>query len=134
MRSSELARFVSHLRRVRELRERDLSDYLVYTALAMECFQAANSLIEIGERYLVGLGSYPATYSDIFQIMREEGVIGGEELSALKRLIFLGNLIAHEYYRITEGELREMANLLDVAEGVVERLARGRGPGPGGSG
>ncbi len=101
-----MARFITHYRKAKELREGNLSDYLVFTALAMECFQAVNSLIEIGERYVVGLGRYPATYSDIFQIVYEEGKIGREELMAMKRLIFLRNLIAHEYYRITEEELR----------------------------
>ncbi len=128
MRSNSLARFMSHYRKVRELREGNLSDYLIYTALAMECFQATNSLIEIGERYVVDLGRYPATYSDIFQIMYEEGVISGEELKALKRLTFLRNLIAHEYYRITEEELKEMADLLDTAERVVKRLVKGPAP------
>ncbi len=125
MRPDSLARFMSHYRKVKELRGRDLSDYLIYTALAMECFQAVNSLIEVGERYVVDLGRYPATYSDIFQIMYEEGAVDREELMALKRLIFLRNLITHEYYRITEEELREMANLLDVAEKVAMRLVKG---------
>ncbi len=115
---------MSHYRKARELKESDLSNYLVYTALAMECFQAVNSLIEIGERYVVDLGRYPATYSDIFQIMYEEGAITMEELRALKRLIFLRNLIAHEYYRITGEELKEMADLLDMAERVVRRLMK----------
>ncbi|MDK2384660.1 MAG: DUF86 domain-containing protein [Candidatus Korarchaeota archaeon] len=95
MRSNSLARFMSHYRRARDLKERDLSDYLIYTALAMECFQATNSLIENGERFVVDLDRYPATYSDIFQIMYEEGAITREELRALKRLIFLRNPIAH---------------------------------------
>ncbi|MDK2372662.1 MAG: DUF86 domain-containing protein [Candidatus Korarchaeota archaeon] len=124
MRSNSLARFMSHYRRARDLKERDLSDYLIYTALAMECFQATNSLIEIGERFVVDLDRYPATYSDIFQIMYEEGAITREELRALKRLIFLRNPIAHEYYGISEEELREMADLLDVAERIVRRLMK----------
>ncbi len=49
-------------------------------------------------------------------------------MKALKRLTFLRNLIAHEYYRITEEELKEMADLLDAAEKVVKRLVRGPAP------
>ncbi len=62
MRVEELAaRFKTHYSRARELSKEDLSQYLFYTALAMECFQAANSLIALAEYYVSekGLG-FPA--------------------------------------------------------------------------
>lgn len=43
-----IIRFESHLSRARyysvENSKKDISDYFVYTALAMECFQAVNTL------------------------------------------------------------------------------------------
>lgn len=44
-----IIRFENHLDKANEVAKMDLSDYFVYNTLAMECFQAANTLIEIGE-------------------------------------------------------------------------------------
>ena len=41
-----------------------------------------------------------------------------------KRLIFLRNLIAHEYYTITEEELREMATLLGCLDELIENAKK----------
>ena len=63
-------------------------------------FQAVNTLIDIAQ-YVVTkkrLG-FPSTYRELFEIFEEAGYISEEELKAFKRLIFLRNLIAHEYYR-----------------------------------
>jgi hypothetical protein len=51
---------------VEKLKGENISDYLVYTALAMECFQAVNSLIEIGEQLVAKnkLGISPPTFGD----------------------------------------------------------------------
>lgn len=37
-------------------------------------------------------------------------------------MIFLRNLIAHEYYRISESELLEMVNLLEKCSDFVNRI------------
>ncbi len=50
------------------------------------------------------------------------GYISEEELKAFKRLVFLRNLIAHEYYRISENELLEMVNLLKKCSDFVNRV------------
>lgn len=49
-------------------------------------------------------------------------IINKETFNAIKRLIFLRNLIAHEYYKISEEELKEMVELLDYAEILIERV------------
>ena len=45
------------------MKDKDISDYFVYNTLAMECFQAVNALIEIGEHVITRekLG-FPSTY------------------------------------------------------------------------
>jgi len=88
----------------------------------MECFQAVNALIEIGEYIITGrkLG-FPSSYREIFEILKQEGIITEDILDASKRLIFLRNLIAHEYYRIKEEELLEMVKLLNVVNEFVEK-------------
>lgn len=126
MRVAELIlRFERHLNGALSLKSKDLSDYLVYNTLAMECFQATNTLIDLAQ-FLVSrkkLG-FPTTYKEIFEIIEREGFIDREELKNFKRLIFLRNLITHEYYRISEKELLEMVNLLEKCSALVERIKK----------
>ncbi len=126
--AAAILRFERHMSAVKDLVEKDLSDYYVYTALAMECFQAANSLIEIGERIVVlkKLG-VPSSYREIFEILRKAKLLSEEELRAAKRVIFLRNLIAHEYYRITEEELVEMVENLQRLVSFVEKAKKIKG-------
>ena len=80
----------------------------------MERFQASNTLIDLAQ-YIVAkkkLG-FPSTYRELFELLESEGYISEDELRTFKRLVFLRNLIAHEYYRISESELLEMVNLLE---------------------
>lgn len=59
------------------------------------------------------------------QYTHEAGYISDDELKAFKRLVFLRNLIAHEYYRISESELLEMLNLLEKCSDFVNRVKAG---------
>lgn len=116
-------RFQKHLQGALNLKSKDVRDYFVYNTLAMECFQGVNTLIEIAQ-YLVAkkkLG-FPSTYRELFEILESAGYISNNELKVFKRLIFLRNLIAHEYYRISESELLEMVNLLEKASDFVTRV------------
>ncbi|AIG97077.1 hypothetical protein [Archaeoglobus fulgidus] len=46
MRFAELVlRFEKHLRGTMNLKSKDVKDYFIYNTLAMECFQAANTLM-----------------------------------------------------------------------------------------
>lgn len=118
-----ILRFERHLKGALNLKSKDVKDYFIYNTLAMECFQAANALIDLAQ-YIVAkkkLG-FPSTYRELFEVLESEGYISEDELKTFKRLIFLRNLIAHEYYRISESELLEMVNLLEKCSGFVSRI------------
>jgi len=118
-----IIRFESHTNNAKFVATKDISDYFVYNTLAMECFQAVNSLIEIGEWIVAErkLG-FPSTYREIFELLYNNKIINKEIFESIKRLIFLRNLIAHEYYKITKDELVEMVDLLKVAEKFVKEV------------
>ena len=119
--ASIISRIERHKEKAMELVEKDISDYLVFNSLAMECFQAVNSAIELGE-FLVSENNLglPSTYREIFELLYKNKMISRETLNDMKRLVFLRNLIAHEYYTIKEGELREMTTLLSCLDELVE--------------
>ncbi|MEM2186127.1 MAG: HepT-like ribonuclease domain-containing protein [Thermofilaceae archaeon] len=118
-----ILRFETHSKKAKEVAKRDVSDYLVYNTLAMECFQAVNALIEIGEWVVTErrLG-FPSTYRETFELLYQHALIDRETLESAKRLIFLRNLIAREYYRITERELLEMVELIEKMEKFVKTV------------
>ncbi|RLF64314.1 MAG: hypothetical protein DRN33_02470 [Thermoplasmata archaeon] len=119
--ASIISRIERHKEKAMELVEKDISDYLVFNSLAMECFQAVNSAIELGE-FLVSENNLglPSTYREIFELLYKNKMISRETLNDMKRLVFLRNLIAHEYYTIKEGELREMTDRLSCLDELVE--------------
>ncbi|MEO0095498.1 MAG: HepT-like ribonuclease domain-containing protein [candidate division WOR-3 bacterium] len=97
-----ILRFEKHTQGAMNLMKENIADYFIYNTMAMECFQAANALIEIAE-YLVSqkkLGM-PSSYREIFELLNTGGLIDSQELENFKRIVFLRNLIAHEYYRIS---------------------------------
>jgi uncharacterized protein YutE (UPF0331/DUF86 family) len=122
-----IARLESHRQKAQQLGGQDISDYFVFTALAMECFQAVNSLIEVGQlliarRKLV----VPDTYRQVFEVLGQHQIISTEAAEAGKRLVYVRNLIAHEM--ITEEELLEAIVLLshmDPLSEVAKQEARG---------
>ncbi|MCX7844014.1 MAG: DUF86 domain-containing protein [Candidatus Bipolaricaulota bacterium] len=121
--AANILRFEDHLRRAQELAKMDLNDYFVYTALAMECFQAVNALIEVAEHVVVQqrLG-VPSSYREVFEILYGHGWLTAEELQAAKRLVFLRNVIAHEYQKIQASDLQGAANLLVLIHGFIRRV------------
>ncbi|RLI81767.1 hypothetical protein DRP04_05375 [Archaeoglobales archaeon] len=118
-----ILRFERHLEGAKKLKSKDVRDYFVYNTLAMECFKAVNTLIDIAQ-YVVTkkrLG-FPSTYRELFEILEKAAYISEDELKTFKRLVFLRNLIAHEYYRISDSELLEMVNLLEKCSDFVNRI------------
>ena len=118
--AESIARFESHRRKAYELKEKDSSDYLIFTALAMECFQAVNSLIEISQSLIASHRiTPPDTYRQVFEVLHREGIISRETGDTGKRLVYLRNLIAHEYHMISEQELLEAVDLLSKVEELL---------------
>lgn len=125
-----ILRFERHLEGAMKLKDMDVSEYLVYNSLAMECFQAVNSLIDIGEQLIARKRmGFPSSYREIFELLKEGKLLNKEELEAIKRLIFLRNVIAHEYYKVGERELIEMAELFKKVRGFVDRVKSNEGEG-----
>ncbi len=119
--ASIIARLEKHRKKAKELAKKDISNYFIFTSLAMKCFQAVNSAIELGE-YIVSVKKlgFPSKYREIFELLYENKLISKKTLNCIKRLIFLRNLIAHEYYQITERELKEMVKLLDCLNELIK--------------
>lgn len=120
--ASIISRIERHVDRAHKLMKRDLSD-VVFSAISMECFQAINSAIDLGEflisKYNLGM---PSTYREIFEILQRNNIITDEILNKMKKLIFYRNLIAHEYYTIGEKDLEEIVKMLDALKDLIRSV------------
>ncbi|HLD41490.1 MAG TPA: HepT-like ribonuclease domain-containing protein [archaeon] len=118
---SIIIRIENHRSKAKDLSSRDLSNYLVFNSLAMECFQAVNSAIDLAELIVAekNLG-FPSKYKEIFELLNKAKLINTKTLDSMKRLVFLRNLISHEYYTITQKELKEMADLLRSLDELIK--------------
>ncbi len=86
-----------------------------FNDLAMECFQTVNYSIALMERLVEERGiTHAMTYTELVEALEKLSVLKRSEAEKLKRLIRLRNLIAHEYYTISNSELREMFKLLST--------------------
>ncbi len=66
-----ILRFERHLKGAVNLKSKDIRDYFIYNTLAMECFQAANTLIDLAQ-YIVAkkkLG-FPSTYRSFLRSLK----------------------------------------------------------------
>ncbi|MEO0224182.1 MAG: HepT-like ribonuclease domain-containing protein [candidate division WOR-3 bacterium] len=118
-----ILRFEKHLNGAKSLKNKNLSDYLIYNTLAMECFQSANALIDIAEAVVMKkrLG-FPSTYSEVFEILSKNRIINKEDLREAKSVVFLRNLIAYEYCSIKEKDLKNMVDFLDKMRNFVNKV------------
>jgi len=96
-----IMRFETHSENARDGVEKDVSDYFVYNG-------------------------FPSTYREIFELLHNHKIINKETFESIKRLIFLRNLISHEYHKITKDELIEMVDLLKEAEKFIEKVKEGQ--------
>jgi len=91
----------------------------------MECFQAVSYILSLGEHVIAekSLG-YPATYRDIFNILKKANLINEKEYHLFVRLIINRNKIAHEHYEINEDELLMIFNSLVELESKIYELCK----------
>lgn len=118
---SVVSRIERHINEAKKLGKEDLSNSLVFNSLGMECFQAVNASIELGEIIVTekNLG-FPSKYKEIFEYIHQAKIIDKKCLDSIKRLVFLRNLISHEYYSISSKELLEMESLLGSLKVLID--------------
>lgn len=79
-----------------------------FNDLAMECFQLTNYLISWGERLVEEKNlEEPLTYAELVDILERATILTYHQGKVLKKAIYLRNLVAHEYYKISTEELEQ---------------------------
>ena len=92
-------------------------------AVSMACFQMINYLIDLAEEVAYKEGGTPETYSATFYILEDRGIITEEQRKACTRLVYLRNMLAHEYHTINPEDIDEIIGKVSIVEDVLEILS-----------
>jgi Uncharacterized conserved protein len=99
----------------------DLSDKKNLYALSMVMFSITNRTIDLADEVVTAnsLGM-PSTYREIFSLLSKNGYINAALMEKMSRIVFYRNLLAHEYYDITEKDLFDLQKNMGVIRQFVE--------------
>ena len=124
------ARIISDIEKyLRDLEEldirgaKDLMDKKNFYATSMVLLSILNRTIDLGEEIVMAnnLGM-PSTYKEIFRLLVKNKLIDTNLGEGLSNLVFYRNLLSHEYYELTEGDVFNVSKKLDIVKGFAERI------------
>jgi len=91
-----------------------------FYSLSMVLFAILNRTIDLGQETIRGkkLGM-PASYKEIFQIIEREKVISVDLSKKLQYLVNQRNVLAHEYFDVTEKSIYEVYLKINIVTELV---------------
>ena len=91
-----------------------------FYSLSMVLFAILNRTIDLGHETIRGkkLGM-PASYKEIFQIIEREKVISVDLSKKLQYLVNQRNVLAHEYFDVTEKSIYEVYLKINIVTELV---------------
>ena len=101
-----------------------------FYSLSMLLFAILNRAIDLGEEIILGrkLGM-PSSYRDIFQILERKKVIGKPLSQELQYLAARRNVLAHEYFDVTEQSIYALSRKIKAVKefaDIVRLVVRSR--------
>ncbi|NYZ76798.1 DUF86 domain-containing protein [Candidatus Micrarchaeota archaeon] len=128
MRNEILLKMISeHIEKVKAYRKKyeESKSEETLDALAMNCFQVVNYLIDLGEAAAIKNKTfYSPTYRELFEELRDKKIITDEELKVVSALVSLRNKIAHEYHVIKKEDVKLMALYASKLDSVIKKMSK----------
>ncbi|GEM_PF-3794717 len=128
MRKIQLAdRIMKHAVRAEKTAEKgDINkDEILFNSVAMDCFQAVNYCIELGELVVEEKKlESPYSYREIFDAIFSAGLISIGMRNALTKLAYLRNIIAHQYGSVEPRHIKEMVHLMKYAKQFANKFRK----------
>ena len=109
-------RYKARVKKEEFLKNEDVQNMCFY-----EMFTAVQAAIDVGND-IISLKDLrePQTYKEIFEILKNSGVIDGRLCDRMKRLVGFRNVLAHFYWKI---DLERAYRILKVGDKILERFA-----------
>ena len=120
---SDIYRYLDDLERIEIKDLHDLDDIRNFYAVSMLLFTLVNRAIDLGDEIVTSRNlGVPGTYREIFTLLERGKVIDKELASDLSNLVYRRNILAHEYYNLTEEDVFGIYRRTPVIRKFVERV------------
>jgi uncharacterized protein YutE (UPF0331/DUF86 family) len=101
----------------------DLKERKNFYSASMLLLTIFNRVIDLGQELVLRkkLGM-PATYSEVFSLLRKANIINNKLFSELKDIVKLRNRLSHEYFVFTERDVFEGLKKIKIVKQFVKLL------------
>jgi len=125
---SDIERYLRDLQELDIQKAEDLENKKNLYSLSMILFSILNRTINLADEIVMAndLGM-PSTYREIFKLLAKNGYIDATLMEKMSGLVFYRNLLAHEYYDITEKDvfdLKERIGAVREFVGIVKGIIK----------
>ena len=122
---SDIYRYLDDLEKIGVNDLHDLDDTRNFYALSMILFTLVNRTIDLGDEIVTSRNlGVPGTYREIFSLLERGKVIDKELASDLSNLVYQRNILAHEYYNLTEEDVFKIYRKIGVIRKFVEQAKK----------
>jgi uncharacterized protein YutE (UPF0331/DUF86 family) len=121
-----IADIEKYLRELEELNIKtieDLKERKNFYSASMLLLTIFNRVIDLGQELVLRkkLG-IPATYSEIFALLRKGNIINNKLFSELREIVRLRNRLSHEYFAFTEKDVFEGLKKIKIVKQFIKLL------------
>jgi uncharacterized protein YutE (UPF0331/DUF86 family) len=101
----------------------DLKERKNFYSASMILLTIFNRVIDLGQELVLRekLGM-PATYSEIFALLRKANIINNKLFSELREIVRLRNRLSHEYFAFTEKDVFEGLKKVKIVKQFIKLL------------
>jgi uncharacterized protein YutE (UPF0331/DUF86 family) len=101
----------------------DLKERKNFYSASMLLLTIFNRVIDLGQELVLRkkLG-VPATYSEIFALLRKANIINNKFFSELREIVKLRNRLSHEYFAFTEKDVFEGLKKIKIVKQFIKLL------------
>lgn len=118
---SDIERYLRDLKELDIRKVEDLDDKKNLYALSMVLFSITGRTIDLADEIVMAndLGM-PSTYREVFGLLAKNGYIDAALMEKMSKLVFYRNLLAHEYYDVTEKDVFDLLERIGMVRQFVD--------------
>lgn len=118
---SDIDRYFNDLKELDINKVEDLYDKKNLYSVSMILFSIINRTIDLADEMVMAnnLGM-PSTYREIFKLLAKNKYIDYTLMEKMSNLVFYRNLLAHEYFDMTEKDVFDVLKRIDIVRQFVD--------------